>query len=221
MAQAAGATTVNFEDESVVERLNDLTGGKGPEKCIDAVGLEAHATATLDSLYDRAKQAMMLETDRAHVLREMIYVCRPAGTLSIPGVYGGLVDKIPIGALMNKGLTVRTGQTHVNRWTDDLLRRILEGQIDPSFVITHTEPLETGPRCTRRSATSRTAASRSCCDPDRCPMPSLIPQTALRGRSQSAHDRLAKGLGWLSHRARGDRAAGPAGAVPGHRDGGS
>jgi threonine dehydrogenase-like Zn-dependent dehydrogenase len=88
---------------------------------------------------------MMLETDRPHVLREMIYVCRPAGTLSVPGVYGGLIDKIPFGALMNKGLTIRTGQTHVNRWSDDLLRRIEEGQIDPSFVITHTEPLERGP----------------------------------------------------------------------------
>src|ERR671928_59776 len=134
-----------FREESVVERLNQLTGGKGPEKCIDGGGREAHATATFDSMYDRAKQAMMLETDRPHVLREMIYVCRPAGTLSIPGVYGGLVDKIPFGALMNKGLTVRTGQTHVNRWTDDLLRRIEEGQIDPSFVVTHKVPLEQGP----------------------------------------------------------------------------
>ncbi|HSP30819.1 MAG TPA: glutathione-dependent formaldehyde dehydrogenase, partial [Halomonas sp.] len=115
------------------------------EKCIDAVGLEALATRSLDSVYDLIKQAMLLESDRAHVLREMIYVCRPAGVLSIPGVYGGLVDKIPVGALMNKGLTVRTGQTHVNRWTDDLLRRIDEGQIDPSFVITHTVGLDQGP----------------------------------------------------------------------------
>jgi threonine dehydrogenase-like Zn-dependent dehydrogenase len=145
MARAGGAITINFEDESVVERLNDLTQGKGPEKCIDAVGMEAHATATLDAIYDRAKQALMLESDRAHVLREMIYVCRPAGTLSVPGVYGGLIDKVPFGMVMNKGLTLRTGQTHVNRWTDDLLRRIQEGQIDPSFVITHTEPLERGP----------------------------------------------------------------------------
>ncbi|WKB54862.1 zinc-dependent alcohol dehydrogenase [Eleftheria terrae] len=145
MAQAGGAITINFEDESVLERLGELTGGKGPEKCIDAVGMEAHATRSIDSLYDRAKQAVMLESDRAHVLREMIYVCRPGGVLSIPGVYGGLVDKIPLGALMNKGLTVRTGQTHVNRWTDDLLRRIQEGQIDPSFVITHTVGLEQGP----------------------------------------------------------------------------
>lgn len=145
MSRAAGAITVNFEQESVIGRLNDLTDGKGPEKCIDAVGLEAHASATLDSMYDRAKQALMLETDRPHVLREMIYVCRPAGTLSIPGVYGGLVDKIPFGALMNKGLTVRTGQTHVNRWTDDLLRRVEEGEIDPSFVVTHRARLEDGP----------------------------------------------------------------------------
>ena len=116
--------------------------GKGPEKCIDAVGLEAHATRSL--VYDRVKQAMWLETDRAHVLREMIYVCRPAGILSIPGVYGGLVIKF-YGGTGDKGLTVRTGQTHVNRWTDDLLRRIDEGQIDPSFVITHAVDLAQGP----------------------------------------------------------------------------
>jgi threonine dehydrogenase-like Zn-dependent dehydrogenase len=87
----------------------------------------------------------MLETDRPHVLREMIYVCRPAGTLSVPGVYGGLVDKLPFGALMNKGLTLRTGQTHVTRWTEDLLGRIESGQIDPSFVVTHVASLEEGP----------------------------------------------------------------------------
>jgi threonine dehydrogenase-like Zn-dependent dehydrogenase len=145
MAAAGGATTINFKDESVVERLNDFTGGKGPEKCIDSVGMEAHATATLDSIYDRVKQAVMLESDRAHVLREMMYVCRPAGVLSVPGVYGGLIDKVPFGMVMNKGLTIRTGQTHVNRWTDDLVRRIEAGQIDPSFVITHTVPLDQGP----------------------------------------------------------------------------
>ncbi|NBJ12648.1 zinc-dependent alcohol dehydrogenase [Microvirga arsenatis] len=145
MARAGGAITINFDEESVIERLNELTNGKGPEKCIDAVGMEAHAAGTVDAMYDRVKQAAMMETDRPHVLREMAYVCRPAGTLSIPGVYGGLLDKIPFGAIMNKGLTIRTGQTHVNRWTDDLLRRIEEGQIDPSFVITHTVPLDQGP----------------------------------------------------------------------------
>ena len=145
MAAAGGAITINFDEESVIERLNELTNGKGPEKCIDSVGMEAHAAGTVDAMYDRVKQATMLETDRPHVLREMAYVCRPAGTLSVPGVYGGLLDKIPFGAIMNKGLTIRTGQTHVNRWTDDLLRRIEEGQIDPSFVITHTVPLDQGP----------------------------------------------------------------------------
>ncbi|MBB5509350.1 zinc-dependent alcohol dehydrogenase [Paraburkholderia atlantica] len=149
MARAVGAITINFEDESVLDRLKELTHGKGPEKCIDAVGMESHATRSFDALYDRAKQAVMLETDRPHVLREMIYVCRPAGVLSIPGVYGGLIDKIPFGAAMNKGLTFRMGQTHVNRWTDDLLRRIQDGHIDPSFVITHTVPLEQGPNMYR------------------------------------------------------------------------
>ena len=146
MAEAGGAITINFDDESVVERLNELTGGKGPDKCIDCIGLESHVTISKpDTVYDRIKQMMMIESDRPHVLREMIYVCRPAGVISIPGVYGGLVDKIPWGQAMNKGLTFRMGQTHVNRWTDDLLRRIEQGQIDPSFVITHTARLEDGP----------------------------------------------------------------------------
>jgi len=146
MAEAGGAITINFDEESVVERLNELTGGEGPEKCIDAIGMEAHVSPSMpDTVYDRTKQMLGVESDRPHVLREMIYVCRPAGVISIPGVYGGLVDKVPMGQVMNKGLTVRTGQTHVNRWTDDLLRRIEEGQIDPSFVITHTVRLEEGP----------------------------------------------------------------------------
>jgi threonine dehydrogenase-like Zn-dependent dehydrogenase len=146
MAEAGGAVTINFQEESVIERLDELTRGKGPDKCIDATGMESHVTwSQPDTILDRAKQMMMMESDRPHVLREMIYVCRPAGILSIPGVYSGLVDKIPMGQLMNKGLTVRTGQTHVNRWTDDLLHRIEAGQIDPSFVVTHRVSLEDGP----------------------------------------------------------------------------
>jgi threonine dehydrogenase-like Zn-dependent dehydrogenase len=146
MAAAGGAIAINFAEESVVERLRELTGGKGPEKCIDCVGMESHVSlAQPDTVYDRAKQLMLMENDRPHVLREMIYVCRPAGVISIPGVYSGLVDKIPMGQAMNKGLTFRMGQTHVNRWTEDLLRRIEDGQIDPSFVITHTVGLEQGP----------------------------------------------------------------------------
>ena len=149
MAAAGGAVTIDFDEESVIDRLQELTRGKGPDKCIDCVGMEAHASATIDSALDRAKQAVMLGTDRPHVLREMMYVCRPAGVLSVPGVYGGLLDKLPFGAAMNKGLTIRMGQTHVNRWTDDLLKRIQEGQIDPSFVITHTVGLEQGPEMYR------------------------------------------------------------------------
>ncbi|HSC18595.1 MAG TPA: zinc-dependent alcohol dehydrogenase [Rhizomicrobium sp.] len=146
MAEAGGAVPVNFLEESVIGRLNELTDGKGPEKCIDATGTESHVSfAQPDTILDRAKQMMMLENDRPHVIREMAYVCRPGGILSIPGVYLGLDDKIPMGHIMNKGLTIRTGQTHVNRWTDDLLRRIEDGQIDPSFVITHTMNLEDGP----------------------------------------------------------------------------
>ncbi|MER9328643.1 zinc-dependent alcohol dehydrogenase [Mesorhizobium sp. M0488] len=146
MAEAGGAIPINFREDSVVERLNDLTDGKGPEKCIDCVGMESHVSLAMpDTVYDRAKQVMLMENDRPNVLREMIYVCRPAGVISIPGVYSGLVDKVPMGQAMNKGLTFRMGQTHVNRWTDDLLRRIGEGQIDPSFVITHTVGLKQGP----------------------------------------------------------------------------
>ena len=146
MAAAAGAITIDFSQESVIERLNDLTDGKGPQKCIDAVGTESHVTvAQPDTILDRTKQMMMMENDRPHALREMIYVCRPAGTISIVGVYGGLVDKLPLGMAMNKGLTFRMAQTHVKRWTDDLLRYIENGDIDPSFVITHTANLSDGP----------------------------------------------------------------------------
>jgi threonine dehydrogenase-like Zn-dependent dehydrogenase len=146
MAEAGGAVTINFDNESVLERLQELTDNKGPDKCIDAVGFESHVgIGQPDTLLDRAKQMMMIESDRPHVLREIIYVCRPGGIISIPGVYAGFSDMIPMGPLMNKGLSIRTGQTHVNRWTDDLLHRIESGQIDPSFVITHSVPLERGP----------------------------------------------------------------------------
>ena len=146
MAEAGGAVTINFEKESVIERLNDLTSGEGPQKCIDCVGVESHISLSMpDTVLDRAKQMVGPETDRPHVFREMVYACRPGGLLSVPGVYLGYDDKIPMGMLMNKGLTVRTGQTHVNRWTDDLLRRIEDEEIDPSFVVTHDVDLEDGP----------------------------------------------------------------------------
>ena len=145
LAANMGAITINFQMESVVERLNDLTEGKGPDKCIDCVGMEAHASYEAEHLYDRAKQAVMAESDRPHVLREMIYVCRPGGIISVPGVYGGIVDKIPFGAAMNKSLTFRMGQTHVNRWIHDLLRRVEEGQFDTTSMITHRGKLADAP----------------------------------------------------------------------------
>ena len=151
MAEAAGAIAIDFSRESVVETLNHLTDGRGPEKCIDAIGMESHVgLGQPDTVLDRMKQMMLLENDRPHVLREMIYVCRPAGILSIPGVYSGLVDKIPFGIAMNKGLTFRMGQTHVKRWTGELTRLIEEGLLDPSFVITHTGRLEDGPEMYQR-----------------------------------------------------------------------
>lgn len=146
MAEAGGAIPINFAEESVIERLNELTNGQGPEKCIDAVGTEAHVSFQHpDTIVDRVMQMGMLSSDRPHVLREMIYVCQPGGILSIPGVYGGILNQFPFGLVMNKGLTIRTGQTHVNRWTDELLRMIEDKLIDPSFVITHTADLADGP----------------------------------------------------------------------------
>jgi threonine dehydrogenase-like Zn-dependent dehydrogenase len=145
MAQTHGkAETINYEEEDVYERLMEMTKGRGPDRCIDAVGSEAHAHG-LEGLYDHAKQAVRLETDRPHVLREAIRCCRKGGTLSVPGVYLGFVDKFPIGPLMNKGITIRTGQTHVQRYLGPLLEKIESGAIDPSFVVTHRAPLEEGP----------------------------------------------------------------------------
>jgi threonine dehydrogenase-like Zn-dependent dehydrogenase len=145
MARASGAEVIDFGEENVIERLKEMTGGHGPDKCIDAVGLEAHGVGTLDAVYDKVKAATMLETDRSHALREAIMACRPGGIVSIAGVYGGILDKFPMGPAFQKGLTLRMGQTHVNRYAEDLLHRIEEGQIDPSFVITHRLSLADGP----------------------------------------------------------------------------
>lgn len=139
------AETLNFDEEPIHDRLIEMTGGRGPDRCIDAVGAEAHGTGSLDAVVDRAKQAMKLSMDRPHVLRQAILACRKAGTLSIPGVYIGLLDKIPFGALVNKGLTVKSGQTHVQKYLAPLLAKIETGEIDPSFVITHRIPLEEAP----------------------------------------------------------------------------
>ena len=132
------AETINYEQvESVIDTLKEMTGGRGPDCCIDAVGMEAHGH-TMDALYDKAKTALMMETDRPHVVREAIQACRKGGTISLAGVYGGIVDKFPIGAAFNKGLTLRMGQTHVHRYMKPLLDRIVNGEIDPSRVISHT-----------------------------------------------------------------------------------
>ena len=145
MAREHGeAETIDFEDEDVYDRLMEMTGGRGPDRCIDAVGTEAHGTG-LVGVTDKVKQRARLEADRPHVLRQAIRCCRKGGTLSVPGVYLGHADNVPVGPLMNKALTVKTGQTHVQRYLDPLLRRIEAGDIDPSFVITHQVPLEKGP----------------------------------------------------------------------------
>ncbi len=145
MAEAGGAETINYEEVDVYDALTEMTGGRGPDSCIDAVGLEAHKPG-LTYLYDRAKQAVMLESDRPLVLREAILACRNGGVVSIPGVYGGFDDKIPVGAIMNKALTIKTGQTHVQRYFRPLLERIQNGEIDPSFVVTHRLRLGEAPK---------------------------------------------------------------------------
>jgi threonine dehydrogenase-like Zn-dependent dehydrogenase len=145
MARESGAQTIDFASEDVQERLAELTGGLGPDSCMDAVGLESHAPG-IAHLYDRTKQALMLESDRPYALRQAILACRSGGTVSVPGVYGGFDDKFPLGALMNKGLTLRSGQTHVPRYFEPLLQRIEDGAIDPSFIITHRMPLGEAPR---------------------------------------------------------------------------
>jgi threonine dehydrogenase-like Zn-dependent dehydrogenase len=138
------ATVLNYQEVDVSEALQDLTGGRGPDACIDAVGMEAHGTS-IDALYDRAKMAMFLATDRLHALRQAIQACRKGGTVSIPGVYGGLLDKVPIGAAFAKGLTLKMGQTHVHKYLRPLLARIEQGEVDPAFVITHYLRLEEAP----------------------------------------------------------------------------
>jgi threonine dehydrogenase-like Zn-dependent dehydrogenase len=142
----AGAETLNYEEvDSVLESLREMTAGRGPDACIDAVGMEAHATG-LVGVYDRATHAARLQTDRPQVLREAIMACRSGGTVSVAGVYGGLIDKFPAGAFMNRSITLKTGQTHVQRYMRPLLERIQNGEIDPSFVVTHHMSLDEAPQ---------------------------------------------------------------------------
>jgi threonine dehydrogenase-like Zn-dependent dehydrogenase len=144
LAKSQGAEVINFEEVRVREALVEMTGGIGPDACIDAVGMESHGF-TIDNVVDEIKTAVKLGTDRPHALRQVILACRKAGRVSIPGVYGGMADKFPIGALMEKGLTVKTGQTHVQRYSQKLLAMILEGKLEPTFLISHRLPLERAP----------------------------------------------------------------------------
>ena len=145
MARAAGALTLDFKDEDIHDRIIELTHGRGADACIDAVGTEANVTASVDSVIDRVKVATFMGTDRPHVLRQAIQACRNFGTVSIVGVYGGLVDKIPMGSAINRGLTFRMAQTPVQHYLPILMERIQKGEIDASFPITHRGSLEDGP----------------------------------------------------------------------------
>jgi threonine dehydrogenase-like Zn-dependent dehydrogenase len=145
MAREAGAITLNYRQEDVYDRIQELTSGRGADACIDAVGTEADATASFDSIVDRVKVATFMGTDRPHVLRQAIHCCRNFGTVSIVGVYGGFLDKVPMGSAINRGLTFRMAQTPVQHYMPMLLERIQKGEIDPTFVITHRASLEQGP----------------------------------------------------------------------------
>ncbi|MFB2879396.1 zinc-dependent alcohol dehydrogenase [Floridanema aerugineum] len=146
MAKEQGkAEIINYEEVDAGEALKEMTGGRGPDACLDAVGMEAHGTG-LDALYDKAKQAVRLETDRPTALRQVIVACRKGGRVSLAGVYGGFLDKIPMGAAFNKGLSFKMGQTHVHRYLKPLLEHIQNGKIDPSFVITHKMNIEDAPK---------------------------------------------------------------------------
>lgn len=142
--QAGATDTINYEETSVMDELKELTGGRGPDACIDAVGMEAHSHSPMYA-YDRVKQALKIETDRPLALREAILACKNGGIVSVIGVYGGFIDKFPMGSVMNRSLTIRTGQCHVQRYMKPLLDRIRNGDIDPSFVITHHLALEDAP----------------------------------------------------------------------------
>jgi threonine dehydrogenase-like Zn-dependent dehydrogenase len=138
------AETLNYEQVEVLEALREMTGGRGPDACIDAVGMEGHAHGVV-AAYDRVKQAMRMQTDRPTVLRQALLACRNGGTVSVPGVYGGFIDKVPFGTIVNRSLQIRSGQTHVQRYMKPLLDLIEQGRIDPSFVISHHMALEDAP----------------------------------------------------------------------------
>jgi threonine dehydrogenase-like Zn-dependent dehydrogenase len=148
MAREAGAETLNFDETDVIDALHNMTGNQGPDSCMDVVGMEASRHGVLFAV-DRAKQMARIQMDRPTVLRQAIMACKKGGTVSVPGVYAGLIDKVPMGAFMNKGLTMKTGQTHMMRYMGPLLERIQKGDIDPSFVISHELPIDSAPEAYR------------------------------------------------------------------------
>lgn len=150
MAQEGGAETIDRSQVNVLAQLNEMTRGEGPEKCIDAVGMEAHGPTPALEMIDRVMTGLKMETERPTAVREAIMACQVGGTISIAGVYGGLANMIPLGALMNKALTIRTGQTHVQRWAKELLQRIENEEIDPAVIVTHVESLARGPEMYRK-----------------------------------------------------------------------
>jgi len=167
LAAEGGASLVDYgSDADVVARLKEMTAGRGPDACIDAVGMEAHGVRP-DAFYDRARQALRLETDRPHVLRLAIQACRKGGTVSVPGVYGGMIDRVPIGAAFTKGLTLRMGQTHVHRYLRRLLKLVQTERIRPASIISHRLPLEEAPRAYRMFRDKTDGCSKVVLDPTR------------------------------------------------------
>ena len=165
LAKEAGAETLDYmESDDLIEQLKEMTGGRGPDRCIDAVGMEAHGN-TVGSVYDSVKQTLRLEMDRPNVLRQAIQACRKGGSVSIPGVYGSFLDKIPFGAAFGKGLTMKMGQTHMMRYMKPLLKRIESGEIDPSFIISHRLPLEEAPKAYKIFRDKKQSCTKVVLDP--------------------------------------------------------
>lgn len=186
LAADAGAEPLNLEHQSVPDLLRDMTGGRGPDCCIDAVGMEAHGLG-LGGFVDRARQALALETDRTYVLREMITCCRKAGRLSVAGVYAGMADRLPIGAAFNKALTIRSGPVNPHRSMRPLLELILRDEVDPTFIITHHMSLEEAPKAYRMFRDKEDGMIKAVLDPRRRPLPDYI-ETAAREEPAAAQE---------------------------------
>ncbi len=213
LARAGGAETLDFMQDSIYDRLQEMTSGRGPDACIDAVGTEASPRGSIDAVLDRAKQAAMLGTDRPHVLRQAITNCRNGGTVSIVGVYGGLLDKVPMGSAINRGLTFKMAQTPVQKYLRPLMDRIERGEIDPSFVITHSAKLEDGPDLYRVFRDKEDACIKVVLKPESQVGPRPVARARAGVRRTGGRDRDhgadVSGYGGASLAPRGRRRAGP------------